>query len=208
MSYSAAGGVIGAIGGAIQSYQQTSAYKAQLSRQTASYTKMADLNVQAFKASTEANIFTQWRNEEEANNAMAEVARAGMAQIREAKVSVKEEASKISAQSEGITAGTSKARELSSFYVKASKGITEAEKNVVGSILQIKETEAKANEQLQEQQRNDMFNTIKSIYGGVPNITAPSGSIMMGSLQGFQTGQAIGKNLQNLFATNTEKSTN
>lgn len=203
-NYSAAGGIIGAIGGAIQSYQQTSAYKFQLSQQTAAYTKRADLNVQSFKASTEANIFTQWRNEEEANNAMAEVARAGMSQIREAKVSVKEEASKISAQSEGITAGTSKARELSSFYVKASKGITEAEKNVVGSILQIKETEAKANEQLQEQQRNDMYNTIKSIYGGVPNITAPSGSIMMGSLQGFQTGQAIGKNLQNLFATNTE----
>lgn len=200
------GALVGVGLGMAQSYAQTQSYIDQLGYESAA--KVASINAakEAYLADVDAFVVQNFINEELAKNAIVEAERATGATVREAQVQIREGEGKILAASEGITAGASKARELSTFYNKASKAITGIEEKGTKQIIQIADTLDKATNDINAKAEKS-YQQMKLAIAGVSSyssLQAPSvADSMINIAQGAQMGMSLGKNYADLTATNT-----
>lgn len=203
MSWMAAAGL--ALGVA-QNLEATNSYIRQLGYETAGKIAGMKATQEAYSADMDAFVVQNFLNEELANNAIIEERRAGGAAVREAMVEVKAGESKIAATGEGITGGASKARELTTFYVKASKAVNVQKDKTTKSIIQIADTLEKSKNDIAAKAEIS-FQKMKLALAGVSSyssIQAPSVSDSLGNLlQGAQVGQSLNKSFADLTATNT-----
>lgn len=200
------GALIGVGLGVAQSYAQTQSYIDQLGYESAA--KVASINAakEAYLADVDAFVVQNFINEELAKNAIVEAERATGATVREAQVQIREGEGKILAASEGITAGASKARELSTFYNKASKAITGIEEKGTKQIIQIADTLDKATNDINAKAEKS-YQQMKLAIAGVSSyssLQAPSvADSMINIAQGATMGMSLEKNYADLTATNT-----
>jgi hypothetical protein len=200
------GAVAGLVLGAAQSISQTNSYIKQLGYETEAKISAINASKENFAAEMDALVVQNYLNENSAANAMSEVARAGGANIREAQVQIKEGMGKISASSEGITAGISKARELGSYIVKSSKALGGLQEQTRKGIIDIADRlDAATNEiaMKREQSYNNMLLAISNV-SPYSSIQTPSASGMLTNMfSGAQLGKQFESNLGDIFATNT-----
>jgi hypothetical protein len=200
------GALIGAGLGMVQNYAQTQSYIDQLGYETAG--KIAGINAtkDAYLADVDAFIVQNFINEELANNAIVEAERATGATIRETKVQIQEAEGKIQAKSEGITGGISKARELSSFYNKASKTVLSQQEQGTKQVIQIADTLTKAKQDINARAEQS-YQKMKLAIAGVSSyssLQAPSvADSVMNIGQGALMGMSMEKSYNDLTATNT-----
>ena len=200
------GEVAGMALGIAQNYESTQQYIRQTQYETQA--KVAGINAtkDAFMADLDAFVINNFLNEQYASNAIAEVQRTAGANIREATQVVTENASKILAQSEGITGGASKARELSSYYVKASKAVNKIEEQGRGQVIKIADTLDKAKNDTAARIEQSYQKMLLSIAGVSPysSIAAPSASEGISNvLSGIKTGTQLGQLQKDWSASNT-----
>lgn len=198
--------LIGATAGLAQSYTNHKANLASISNVASTGIKKIELDAANYKASLEAITFTRSKNRELASNAVKEVLRASAANIREAKVAITQEEGRISARSEGITAGVSAARQLSTFYVGASKAIGQAQEETTRQLVGIADRLDESDAALAETDRQNLNRMIYNMQVGISTPLAQPSDLLAG-FKGASIGTSIGKNLQDLFATNTEDKT-
>lgn len=206
MSWAAAAGML--VGG-LQSYSNTMSYIDQLGYESAGKVAGIAATGEAYIADVDAYIVQNFINEELATNAIVEAERAGGATTREAQVMVKEGASKIVASGEGITGGASKARELTSFYVKASKATNAQKDATTKQIIQIADAADKAKNDIATKAEKSYQNMKMAIAGvsSYSSLQAPSLSdSLIAVAQGAQMGMSLGKSYNDLTATNTKTS--
>lgn len=200
------GTVLGLMMGAAQASSNTDQYIRTLGYETASKIGGMTATKEAYVADVDAYILQNFLNEEMAKNAIVEAERAGGAVVREAQVQVKEGASKIAAQSEGITGGASKARELSSFYVKASKAVGQQQDATTGQIIKIADTLNKAKQDIAVKAEQS-YQKMKLAIAGVSSyssLQAPSiADGLSGLMSGAQMGSQFEQNMKDLTASNT-----
>lgn len=200
------GALAGMAMGAVQNYAQTQSYIKQLGYESASKIAGITATKEAYAADVDAFVVQNFINDELANNAIVEAERAGGATIREAQVQVKEGASKIAAGGEGITGGASKARELTSFYVQASKITNQKKDNTTKQIVQIADASDKAKNEIMARAEKS-YQQMKMAIAGVSSyssLQAPSTSDALISIaQGAQTGMSLERSYADLTATNT-----
>lgn len=200
------GALVGVGLGMAQSYAQTQSYIDQLGYESAA--KVASINAakEAYIADVDAFVVQNFINEELAKNAIVEAERATGATVREAQVQIKEGEGKILAASEGITAGASKARELSTFYNKASKAVLGIEEKGTKQIIQIADTLDKATNDINAKAEKS-YQQMKLAIAGVSSyssLQAPSvADSLVNIAQGAQMGMSLQKNYADLTATNT-----
>jgi len=201
------GALAGMALGAVQNYSNTQSYIKQLGYETASKVAGIQATSAAYAADVDAYIVQNFINEELAANAIVEAERAGGANLREAQVQIKEGRSKIAATSEGITGGASKAREMSSFYVKASKAVGQQQEQTTKQIIQIADTADKARNDIATKAEQS-YQKMKLAIAGVSSyssLQAPSISDSLVSMgQGAQMGISLEKSYGDLSATNTD----
>lgn len=209
MSWEAA--AAGQVAGGIQSYQQTQAYIQQLGYETEGKIAAMAATQQAYAADVDAYVMQVFINEELARNAIEETERAGAATIRQAQVDIKEGASKIVATGEGITGGSSKARQLTSYYVKASKAVSGQQDATTSRVIQIADTLDKASNDIATRAEQSYQQMRLSIAGvsSYSSIQAPSFSdALNNSIQGVQTGLSLERSIRNSITPVTDTSKN
>lgn len=203
MSWGALAGM--ALGG-VQNYAQTQSYIQQLGYETAGKVAGITATQEAYSADVDAFVVQNFINEELANNAIVEAERAGGAGVREAQVQIKEGASKIAAQGEGITGGASKARELTSFYVKASKATQQRQDATTKQIIQIADASDKAKNDIMTKAEKS-YQQMRLAIAGVSSyssLQAPSvADSLINVASGAQTGMSLERSYKDLTATNT-----
>lgn len=200
------GALAGMALGAAQSYAATQSYIDQLGYETAGKVASITAAKEAYQADVDAFVVQNFINEELAKNAIVEAERATGATVREAQVQMREAEGKIQAASEGITAGASKARELSTFYNKASKAIIGVEEKGTKQIIQIADTLDKATNDINARAEKS-YQQMKLAIAGVSSyssLQAPSvADSLINIAQGAQMGMSLQKNYADLTATNT-----
>lgn len=200
------GALAGMALGAVQNYAATQSYIDQLGYESASKIASIGAAKDAYLADLDAFVVQTFINEELAKNAMVEAQRATGANIREAQVQVKEGESKLLAASEGITAGASKARELGTFYNKASKAILGVEEKGTRQIIQIADTLEKSTNDINARAEKSYQQMKLAIAGVSPysSLQAPSvADSLVNIAQGAQMGMSLQNNYADLTATNT-----
>lgn len=200
------GALAGMALGAVQNYANTQSYIEQLGYETAGKLSGIAATQEAYSADVDAFIVQNFINEELAANAMVEAERAGSANIREAQVQIKEGASAIAAKSEGITGGASKAREVSTFYQKASKAVGQQQEGTTKQIVQIADSLNKSKNDIATRAEQSYQNMRMAIAGvsSYSSLQAPSVSdSLMAIGQGAQMGMSMEKSYTDLTATNT-----
>jgi hypothetical protein len=200
------GALAGMALGAVQNYANTQSYIQQLGYETAGKVAGITATQEAYSADVDAFIVQNFINEELAANAIVEEERAGGATMRETQVQIKEAESKIAAGGEGITGGASKARELTSFYVKASK-VANAQKDAsTKNIIKIADTLDKSKNDIATKAEKS-YQQMRLAIAGVSSyssLQAPSIADTLLSIgQGAQTGMSLQKSYSDLTATNT-----
>lgn len=200
------GTIVGLALGAAQNYEANKSYIKQLGYETEG--KIAGINAtkDAYLADLDALVIESYINRELANNAAVEARRAGGANVREAQVAIKQGESKLQAQNEGITGGSSKAREISAFYVQASKEVNKLQESTTKQVIQIADNLEKANNELNAAAERSYNNMLLSLAGVSPysSIQPPSASAAASNLmQGAQMGTQFGQNMGDLFASNS-----
>ncbi|MCH9712846.1 MAG: hypothetical protein K0U20_09505 [Proteobacteria bacterium] len=204
------GALAGMALGAVQNYAQTQSYINQLGYETASKIAGITATKEAYSADVDAFVVQNFINEELANNAIIEAERAGGATLRESQVEVKQGASKIAATGEGITGGSSKARELSSFYVKASKAVGKQQDSITQQVIKIADASDKAKNDIAAKAEMS-YQKMKLAIAGVSSyssLQAPSISDSIVAIgQGAQTGMSLQQSYQDLTATNIATNT-
>lgn len=199
------GAGIGLLVGAAQNYENNKAYIRQLEYETKDKIARIKASSAAFAADIDALSTTNFINNELANNAIVEAERAGGATVREAQVDIKVAEGKIQAKSEGITAGISKARELTTFYTQASKAVNQMQDKTTSQIVAIADNRDKstnANNAAAEKSYNQFLLSLAGV-SSYSSIATPSSAGAVGNLiQGVNTGQKLQTNIMDLTASN------
>jgi hypothetical protein len=197
------GAVAGFALGIAQSIEANNAYMQQLGYETAS--KLAGISAikDAYIADVDAMVVQNFLNEQSAQNAIVEVQRATAANVREAQLEVKKGASTLVAQSgESVTGGASKARELSSFYSRASKVVGKVEEQGRGQVIKVADTLDRATNEINakaEQSYNKMLLALAGV-SQYSSLQAPSVSgALAGMAQGVQMGTQFEQNVNDLI---------
>lgn len=199
------GAGIGLLVGAAQNYENSRAYIRQLEYETKDKIARMKASSDAFAADIDALSTTNFINNELANNAIGEAERAGGATVREAQVDIKVAEGKIQAKSEGITAGISKARELTTFYTQASKVVNQMQDKTTSQIVAIADNRDKATNATNAAAEKSYNQFLLSLAGvsSYSSIATPSSAGAVGNLiQGVNTGQKLQTNIMDLTASN------
>jgi hypothetical protein len=199
------GAGIGLLVGAAQNYENSRAYIRQLEYETKDKIARMKASSDVFAADIDALSTTNFINNELANNAIVEAERAGGATVREAQVDIKVAEGKIQAKSEGITAGISKARELTTFYTQASKVVNQMQDKTTSQIVAIADNRDKATNATNAAAEKSYNQFLLSLAGvsSYSSIATPSSAGAVGNLiQGANTGQKLQTNIMDLTASN------
>lgn len=199
------GAIAGLALSAVQASENSKNYARQVELETQG--KIAGINASkdAFAADIDALIIQNFINEELAANAIVEAERAGGANLREAQVEIKKAESQISARNDGITAGASKARELTSFYVQASKEVNKTKDQTTSQIIKIADSLDNTTNELNAKAQQSYDNMRLAIAGvsSYSSIQAPSiAANLSNAMKGVQMGSQFETNINNLRAPN------
>ena len=193
------GAIAGAGLGLLQNYTATNQYTRNIEIETEAKLASMAASKASYQANVDALILQGSINEMSAANAIVEAERAGAATVREASVEVKEGASTIASQSEGITGGVSAARQLSSFYTKASKQIGSIKEKTTTQIIDIADRADAASNAIKAQEQQ-AYNSLLLSLAGVSqysSLQAPSASTQLTNIMsGVSTGVTLEKNLK------------
>ena len=144
-------------------------------------------------SSTESSVnIMKAVNMEIAYNQSAEVLRAGAAQNEDVREAVTRAGSTVSAQSEGLTSGRSKGRQMIGLYVQGGKALLESKGKTTTAINQIVDAQDKAS--------NDLNNKLLSAHQNMATILTTPGAgyqqnpmeVVSAGLSGAQSGASIG----------------
>ena len=189
------GPIFGAIVGLLQGGQKIEAETERLG-------KINLANAAGFSATKDSLRFLEDVNAKDAREAQIEAIRAGAAAKREAVVEAKVAEGKAIAQQEGITAGSSKARILSTLYTTEGKVFAGIDEKTRQQVVGIQDQLEQVNNQL-ESQISDSFNKmVMGIMTGTVAQYDASTALQMG-LQGASYGRSLENSFNDLTATNT-----
>ncbi len=185
MLYMAIGGAI--IGG-VSSILSADAQAEQMRQQIEANRKGAKFKYTAVEDSV--NIM-KGATREASMNAVQEALRAGAAQDTKVQEAITKTASTTLAQSEGLTSGRSKGREMLTLYIKGNKALQETKSITTSMVNQITEAnDAKTNEL-----NNSLLNAHQEmsavLTAASPYVNA-TGQIVAGTLGGAAAGASLG----------------
>ena len=188
MLYMAIGGAI--IGG-VSSILSADAQAEQMRQQIEANRKGAKFKYTAVEDSV--NIM-KGATREASLNAVQEALRAGAAQDTKVQEAITKTASTTLAQSEGLTSGRSKGREMLTLYIKGNKALQETKSITTSMVNQITDAnDAKTNEL-----NNSLINAHQEmaavLTAATPYVNA-TGQIISGTLGGAAAGASLGASL-------------
>lgn len=161
-----------------------------------------------YEAQSDITTITRDFNREEASNAIVEHLRAGAEDVREFDVQAKQALSKISAASEGITAGVSKARMLSSAYVDISKKRGQLQEGSRASIINIADKLQEVDNSLVAQDSANYNNLLYSLATGAAKAMPTSMPSATLGINTMMKGIEMGSNFNNLLSSNKPSTPN
>lgn len=158
-----------------------------------------NLATNMYTAQVDALMLEQEANERMAEDALMEAYRANSSTLREAQVEVDKGRGTLLAQSDSITGGTSKARQMASYYVNSSKALGKVQDEGVKVVTSIAKNLEQANLSIHNREQNSYNQLMQSLATGSVAPMQPQASAstyVMAGLQGAATGAQIYTALQ------------
>ena len=153
-------------------------------------------------AATESSVnLMKASSREQTTNAVQEALRAGAANSSDVNKQITQVASQAMAQSEGLTSGRSKGRQMVSLYIKGNDALQKTQSQTTSVINQMVDK--------QDQYTNDLNNKLMSAHQQMANVLTTPGNIYQGSnaailqagIQGAQAGASLGSSFGSLGST-------
>ena len=138
----------------------------------------------SFASSQNALEIMKGANKEAAFNASLEAVRVGAAQSRETARAIEGSASTLSSQSEGLTSGRSKGRQMAALQAKGNEVMNEVKADTKNMVNQITDAADKAT--------NDLNNQLFSAWQDMATVLTIPGSTVYQSKPGEILGAAMG----------------
>ena len=157
------------------------------------------LSAQLQYSATESSVnLMKASSREQTANAIQEALRVGADNDREVNSQIQQVASTVMAQSEGLTSGRSRGRQMISLYMKGNDALQNSKSQTTSVINQMVDK--------QDQQTNDLNNKLLSAHQQMAAVLTTPGNIYRGSdmavlqagVQGAATGVSLGASLKEL----------
>ena len=151
------------------------------------------LSAQLQYSATESSVnLMKASSREQTANAIQEALRVGADNDREVNSQIQQAASTVMAQSEGLTSGRSRGRQMISLYMKGNDALQNSKSQTTSVINQMVDK--------QDQQTNDLNNKLLSAHQQMAAVLTTPGNIYRGSdvailqagLQGASSGASLG----------------
>lgn len=152
--------------------------------------KQNEAAVSAYNATEQAITFTQGNNWIRAAQAADEIRRTSATNIREAKVALEQKGSTI-ALSEGVTAGSSKARILQNYFLQTSEALGKEVQKTESAINKLALSVEEGNWQLQQKKQEAYYNMQQNLMTGRNAALQIIGAGLGGAQSGYQLGSAF-----------------
>ena len=145
-------------------------------------------SIYQYKATEDSINIMKGLNREATMNAINEALRAGTEDVRRASLAVDKAAGSLQAQSEGITAGQSKGRQMATMYLKGSQMVEETKDQTSSVISQLIEKQDMNTAQLNNQllQAHQQMAAVLANEG--PSHPGQANRFISGALSGAQLG--------------------
>ena len=162
------------------------------------------LSAQLQYSATESSVnLMKASSREQTANAIQEALRVGADNDREVNSQIQQAASTVMAQSEGLTSGRSRGRQMISLYMKGNDALQNSKSQTTSVINQMVDK--------QDQQTNDLNNKLLSAHQQMAAVLTTPGNIYRGSnmailqagVQGAATGASLGSSFGSLGSTTT-----
>ena len=156
------------------------------------------LSAQLQYSATESSVnLMKNSSREQTGNVIQEALRVGAANDRKVGQQVQQVVSKVVAQSEGLTSGRSKGRQMISLYMKGNEALQESKSKTTSMVNQLADK--------QDQYTNDLNNKLLSAHQQMASVLTTPGNIYQGNnmaiLQAGVQGAATGASLGNSFSS-------
>ena len=133
-----------------------------------------------FSAIEDSTNLMKSANMEASYNAVGEVLRVGSAKSRDTKEAIDTAASTTLAQSEGLTSGRSKGRQMSALYRKGNKELAKVDAKTSSIINQVIDT--------QDKMTNDLNNRLIGAHQELTAVLANEGTVIDSTVSSIQAG--------------------